>query len=380
MLAQEYEYRDDEGALAEVASACAAGLARCLAVTPAGHAARQAMLRALFDLYAADTDESAVPMGEEVPDLILQHATPEERREVAGWVRGELLDGDEPDEWYGSFLLSLEADELDDETFLQRSRQAGETEQLVERLLRLGRTDEALRELEQAEGFRLLSTANVLVTAGYADEAERVVAQRLGTRDDPVLLAWLKERSKARGDTGAALDRTLRLFSLSPTIDGYREARELATALGRWDSVRTDLRATLEQKQQLALLARVFLDAGELDRALEVVPRLQAAAGGQFSFGHLDPQTGEDMRLVVARAAEETRPQAAIATYRALAEGLIEARGRPNYQRAADLLARVRMLHQRLGEEAYWRAYIEDLRQRTRTLRALAEELTAAGL
>ena len=88
----------------------------------------------------------------------------------------------------------------------------------------------------------------------------------------------------------------------------------------------------------------------------------------------------QHMALEVANAAEETRPRAALELYQQHAESLIAQQGRQNYQQACRYLATVRRLYERLGESEAWARYIADLRERNRRLRALMEELAAAGL
>ena len=50
------------------------------------------------------------------------------------------------------------------------------------------------------------------------------------------------------------------------------------------------------------------------------------------------------------------------------------------YVQACRYLAKVRNLYERLAEREAWARYIADLRERNRRLRALMEELAAAGL
>lgn len=90
--------------------------------------------------------------------------------------------------------------------------------------------------------------------------------------------------------------------------------------------------------------------------------------------------TGFQAPIRVAQAAEADHPRAALEIYRARAERAIAARGRGNYQVAAEHLLRVRALHRRLREEATWDSYIAHLREEHRRLRALQEELDRAGL
>ena len=62
------------------------------------------------------------------------------------------------------------------------------------------------------------------------------------------------------------------------------------------------------------------------------------------------------------------------------AKQLIQARGWDNYARAANYLARLRKLYQRLGEGKTWQALIADIREQNSSLRVLKEELNQVGL
>jgi uncharacterized Zn finger protein len=89
---------------------------------------------------------------------------------------------------------------------------------------------------------------------------------------------------------------------------------------------------------------------------------------------------GTPLRVRVAEAAEDARPNDAIRLYREEAERLIEAQGRDRYATAAGYLDRVRRLYARLGRRAEWDALIADVRERHRRLRALQDELRKAGM
>ena len=82
-----------------------------------------------------------------------------------------------------------------------------------------------------------------------------------------------------------------------------------------------------------------------------------------------------DYRLQVARAAEEDYPGEAIRLYKSVIQKLIDGRGRENYQQAIGYMIRVRMLYQKQGQETEWDAYITNLRNSNKSLRALKEEL-----
>ena len=77
----------------------------------------------------------------------------------------------------------------------------------------------------------------------------------------------------------------------------------------------------------------------------------------------------------VAQAAEEEYPEEAIRLYKSVITKLIDGRGRENYQQATGYLMRVRRLYQKQGREPEWQAYITNLRNSNKSLRALKEEL-----
>jgi hypothetical protein len=96
-------------------------------------AERRPILQTLFDVYDFDTNlENDMPvMSSKVPAILVWYTTQEERRMVAKWVR-EAFDLDidwhahDVGEFYETFevlLMGLEADSIDDETFLHLSRE-----------------------------------------------------------------------------------------------------------------------------------------------------------------------------------------------------------------------------------------------------------------
>lgn len=373
-------FEDEGGELGEVVNDCVEGLGQCLASVKDDPVTREGILHALFNIYHFDVDFGGVGLGDDVPNLILEHATPGERHTVADWVRA-ALPPKEKDSWsdnwhrqeYGGFLLELEKEELDDEAYLSICRETGRLKDLVDRLLSLRRREEAAAEAEKASDYDLLQLADIFVTHGHGETAEHLVAERAKTTKDWRILDWLKVRYKERGDFSAALALAQKLFQMHSSLSGYQEVRNLAQQLGVWEELRTQLLTDLTTHNQYDLLTRIYLDEGEIDRALEAVKHTRSSRFPPAFWG-------ADLQVEVARAAEETRPHAAIELYHHLVEGLINARGRDNYQRACVHLARMRDLYRRTDRDEEWAHYIADLRERNHNLRALKEELANAGL
>lgn len=361
---------DDEGDVLSEVNECVTGLGECLE-----HAEdlgeREIILEALFDIYKWDIDYGGVAVGEDVPDIILAQASADERRQVARWIR-EALPDDESDKYnfrrqaYGGFLLRLAGDETDDETFLAICRETGRTSDLVNRLLELGRVDEAAADARQTSDYTLLQLADLFVKHGHADLAERLVRERRPRSQDSRLTQWLLQRTEARGDREEALTLALDLFWQQPSLPGYQRVRALAQALERWMPLHKDILARLAEKDRYELLTDIHLDEGDVAVALTTVDKIRPGWGyvGELSYF-----------IRVAQAAEANYPEAAIRIYVREAQRLIEQRGRPNYAQAAAYLKRVRDLYRRLGQDPVWQELIDHIRVEYKALRALREEL-----
>lgn len=369
---------DEEGELGEVVNECAEGLGRCLTAAD-DPVQRETLLHALFDIYRWDIDFGGIGIGDSVPDLMLDQATPEERPRIAVWVRAAMPSGSSwSDNYhrqvYGGLLLALEGDSLDDETFLRIANETGRTRDLVDRLLELDRVDEALGHLRSAEASNVLALAELFVARGHGDLAEQFVRSQVQAEADANFIiqfnSWLKKQAHARGDLATALDLALGLFRQRPSLSDYNEVRDLATPLGRWESLRAELVQQLEARQQHDLLTEIHLREGNIEDALRTVTQVNT----WWPYGDAP------LPIRVARAAEATHPHDAMGIYVANAQKLISQRGRDNYAIAARYLARVRELYHHIGQDQIWRMLIADIREQNRQLRALKEELNKAGL
>src|SRR3954452_14756018 len=97
-------------------------------------------------------------------------------------------------------------------------------------------------------------------------------------------------------------------------LEGYKELRQFAQKQGGWDTLRPVLREILKKSRPDELI-RADLDEGEVDQALEAVkaerrPRPLSGYGSGFVASY-----GTGMLMEVAKAAEATRPRAALEIY-----------------------------------------------------------------
>lgn len=365
---------DEAGDLFGVIDDCVTGLGQCLQGLKEGDPGREDILRTLFETIRYDVDMlGGAGLAEEAPDLILEHATSQERQAVADWIRGALPKGkDWIDDYrrqvYGGLLMDMEEDKLDDEAFLRLCRETGRVYDRVDRLLTLKRVEDAIREAETAGDYDLLSLADLFVNHGHADVAEGLLLKRSRTSQDWRLGEWLQKFYTARKDWPAALQAAERIFRQQPSITLYEHIKTLAGKVKQWEQWQRELLKILKSEKHADLLIQVHLKEGRIDEAIDT---LKSA-----------PKTwwGGSMELTVAAAAEKTRPKAAREIYQKRVDGLINQRGRESYREACKLLKKVRELYKRENAGADWNKYVGALREKNRSLRALMEEMQRAKL
>src|SRR5205085_4145870 len=120
---------------------------------------------------------------------------------------------------------------------------------------------------------------------------------------------------------------------------------DLAGQLGRWEALRSELLAFLEQAKNTTLLIKIALDEGEIDKALQLLKGMAKKDIYGYNYNEGYSYYGyQNIALEVAGAVEETRPRESIELYRQHAERLIAMRDRKNYQAACTYLKKMRVL------------------------------------
>jgi catechol 2,3-dioxygenase-like lactoylglutathione lyase family enzyme len=407
---EEEQYYPEEEGLDELVGKCIEALGNCLADKQADRVAREKIIEVLFDIYQHDLQaDNSLGFTTSASDQLVKYTTPLERQTIAEWIRDVLTDDEEEitgskRQAYGKFLLDLEKDTLDDETYLRICRETGRTSDLIDRLLTLGRIDEAARETQHIDDNALLGLAELFIQHGQDAVAERLVRARISAPIRPAyataglllrsqagrteeekpdwrVLEWLQKYYQTRGNLVAEFEIVETLFRTQPYLRRYQELRDLARRLDRWEIVRPELLAFLEQARNTTLLIQIALDEGDIDHALQLLKGTVKKDHYGYTYIESYGYYGySNIAVEVARAAEETRPREAIELYQQYAERLIALRDRKNYRAACTHLVKVRALYEKLGEGETWTSYITALREQNRNLRALKEELAKAGL
>ncbi len=374
------EMYDDEGEVAGVVDSCAEGLGKCLEAT-SDPDLRQQIIQTLFDIYRWDMNLGGLGGGDSAYSALVGETNSEEKADVAGSVRAALATQKKAsaDSWstkaLGGFLLQLEAETLSDEEYLRLCRETGRSEDLVRRLLVLGRSDEAAKAAKATPAHELLTLSKIIYAAGHTSLAEQVLQGRIEENNDRNILSQLIDWAVARNAAPEALTLALRLFGQFKQLAVYQQVRKIAGLAERWPEVQADVLGGLEKEGNFSLLTEVYVDEKRVDDALAAFKLIGQSR--QRTLYHFHPTS---LGLSVARLAEESRPSAAIDIYRDEAQRAIAGRNRDSYAVAATHLRRVKAIYEQMGEAAKWKALIAQIRQENKRLPALQDELNRAGL
>ncbi len=411
----QYEGLHDEGEVSWIMGQCAAGLVACLTVQSTlpkreqlDAEDREELLATLFDLWKFGDNYGGI--GVDIAGAIAGNGTAQERKKVEGWLREEMRpEQDSSSTWRNrsivDFVVKLkQAEHSSDEDVLEEYRHAGLYKELAEKFLQLGRENEALgvAQANLTEPRDVTWFAEQLLKLGEAwrEQAQAFVETRLNeveaapqgksqdfTRAFTVdsYRRWLSEKYLLYGRAKQALDIELARFQVKPDHTTYGSVRSAAQAAGQaeemWPGLRPQLIQALEQQGRWGSLVSIYLDEGEVGQALAALAELERAPRTSlYGYGYRPQPASSSYEAQVAQAAEESYPDEAIRLYKSVVQRLIDGRGRENYQQATGYLIRVRRLYQKQGQESEWDAYVTNLRNSNKSLRALKEELDKRGL
>lgn len=411
-VAPRLEFVEDEGGDLDALLARAdTRLAECLSAQSAlpdeqrlSAAERKRLIDAILTIWQVDLDAGGLDVSVVGPEAIARDGFPEEQRAIGEWLRKSLKSASGKNAataWQQrariGFLSLLQGDAgLSDEELLNEYRSAELWDDAARLLFQMGRGDEAIalarRHLTAANA--LISFADQLIATGdprRVEQAMTLVDDRLWEHEgedpsaDECVRAWLQRQYAEHGRPENALEMARARFDAAPGKQTYDAVKSAALLPGQpddpWPVLGPKLLAILRKRGDWAVLIDIFLEEGEVAKAVEALKagetaRRDRTAGWGYGWAVVLPHH----YTRVAAAAETAFPDEAIAIYRRLADEKIAARQRSAYQEAATYLARIRHVFEAADRAEEWPSLIAELRQQFKNLRALREELDALGL
>ncbi len=379
-----YENIDDEnGEVLMVLDGCVQSLSECLEITEE-HTLRHEILSVLVEAFLWDVMMGGVGVGELLPEFVADQISDAEREVVVAELRQALPEGNPKDDDFskgwnrktiGEFLILLEGDLYDDETFLKHCRQTGNWIDLIDRLLALDRIEEAVAQSREVTGPDFIGVLEVFEERGQLDEIRDLVRARAKITKDEQLVETLKSILEEKGEIIEAQEWSELLFWRHKSLQRYDDLKRLALQAGTWEKRSEAVEARLKELEAFDLLTETYLRDGKHDKALSSLNNvIETAKGGWGSIPYYN------LIMKVTSAIKNTCPEEAIRLHGYLAEQYIELRGRDNYSSAVRHLADVRRLYESLGRTADGLMVIDDMKAIHSNLRAFLEELNKAGL
>src|SRR5713101_965710 len=258
---EEEGYYPQEEGLEQFVGGCIEALGNCLADERTDRVAREKSIEVLFAIYQRDLHaDDSHGFYTSAAEQLVKYAKPLERQTIVERIREALADEEQQiagseRQAYGKFWLDLQKESLDDESYLRICRETGRTFDLIDRLLTLGRIDEAAREAQQVDDNALLGLVDLFIQHGQDTMAERLMRARISAPIRPAngathlvlrsqpgraeaekpdwrVLEWLQKYYRTRGNSAAELEVTETLFHTQPFLKRYQELRDLARQLG----------------------------------------------------------------------------------------------------------------------------------------------------
>lgn len=366
---------DYDGEVACVIQAIAQGLSDSLAQAEHLDAGRHRLwIETCFEAVLKEVELGGMDYAYPAWDTLIAHSTDDDWQWVEAQVRRVIQKPGQRSigEWGRDALVKL---------LLERAHRRGQTAVADDLVLELGTPrQQAFHHLHQGNFEAALALARSHFKAlpglviqfadallAQAPELAVEFMQECNAKGNSSYQAWLANFFKTHGQPERFIAAQVDLLKTRFSLQAYQDLQAQAEPLGQWPTLRQQLLADLQDKKQVSALLDIALLEQDSPSALSYLKQLP----------YFNQSTYQGR---VAEAIEGDRPEAAIALYQELIETAIQQRGRDNYRQAARHLKAIQRLSGVTKQEKVFYQYVQQLRDRHKTLRALKEELDRAGL
>jgi uncharacterized Zn finger protein len=238
--------------------------------------------------------------------------------------------------------------------YLYLAEAESQIEAYLTMLAQLGRIEEAMTAARNlmTTGDEAFALAKILQERGANPQALAIAQTGLTLPSKKLydFAIWTSELAETLNDELIALTARVTAFKTKPSFPDYRKLEQLAGE--DWTVLRIELLEILEQHTGWGFAqdrVSIFLQEGEIDRAIEVVKNLSYY---ESSLIHR-----------VMDAAISHRPDWAIENGRTRAEEIMNRGKAEAYHHAVDWLQKVKAAYLESGRGAQWSAYYQELKQ-----------------
>lgn len=267
-------------------------------------------------------------------------------------------------------------DSTDPEETLRRIRENEMFVLLFDKLLEMGRIDDAVIVWkEELAGYEYAQALYKLQNHKQIDLGIRLAEELLQKNYDERIVYWLIDRYKEQGNTEKLIYWQYQQFKQKPGLDNYIALEASAKSSPNWKAMRAEFIEMLEQNKTYDMLIHLYLHEENWDKAWETLPLYENLNLPEWRYGK------EPLDFEIAEQSRFANPERSIPIYIKEARYQIGLRQRTYYAEAAEYLTVVRNLYlQYVKDEEAWLELIQGIRQEFKKLPALQDELNQAGL
>jgi len=204
-----------------------------------------------------------------------------------------------------------------------------------------------------------------LVKVGRIDEAIARCEEGIGKRLDEGLLKMLAGLYGDKNNHEKELSVLEKLLRIAPSEEILERIEYLAEKTGKKSEYKKRAVKILNGEKQFELLAKVYMKDKDYEDLIDIA---------------LNKGCHRELREKIAGFIAQKFPEEATRIYQDVIPDLISEMENYAYRKAATLLVELRKIHHSQGREQEWTSYIEALKTKHKSKRNLMAELTKASL
>ena len=187
--------------------------------------------------------------------------------------------------------------------------------------------------------------------------AENGIKNKMNSWDKIELYKFLENKYKSKNNKKDLLRILILHFKNYPVIERYKEIKEIAEDLDKWDNIKPELIKAVDTSE----LVKIFLYEKKFNKAYELVINAKE-------------NLSDKIRDKVALSLINEEPVKALTIYFPIVQEYIDMGKRDTYRLAALYGKKIKEIYSQLGEDKKWENYIRELRSANKKKRAMIEE------
>ncbi|PCJ18921.1 MAG: hypothetical protein COB02_09280 [Candidatus Cloacimonadota bacterium] len=336
---------------------------------------REVALDYLFDLVVLDTELGGLSLDEEVANIYRSFTLKNERLFLIKKFEKLLESRNSLDEWkvkeFNNYIFELKFEDLSDEEFIIEGLKRNRKLDVIAKLLKLSRFEEADNYLKDGT-INILNASSLYEKYNRVDTFAQIISESCEKSFNYQSLKWLESYYLDKKDLALVFNITKVLFFERPSNDSYDRV------LFGFHSAKKKIKLDVVDLQQELLV--FIIEKCKGSTKLRLLLHLQEYKKALTFFNNKESNFWENEQINFASKIAEVFPETAIKLYLHWCKKRIDDRGRGNYFSACEYLLKLKNLYEVKNKEDDFLKLILDIKEENNNLPALKSELKKVNL